>query len=102
MKKFIYFLLIILLLSIALSGCSNNESNTGPAAKAAKSYYLKEYYNDSSYIEEIKIVDVKIEEDHAIVKAKIRYEEGAPSYKQENCKVYLEKYGNDWEVQFCL
>jgi hypothetical protein len=98
MKKVIYLLLIILLLSIALSGCSNNESNTGPAAKVAKEFLMENY----SHVEEIKILDVKIEEDHAIVKAKVHYEEGAPSYKQENCKVYLEKYGNDWEVEFAL
>jgi ABC-type glycerol-3-phosphate transport system substrate-binding protein len=96
MKKFIYFLLIILLSSIALSGCGSEESKTGPAAKAAKSYLM------DSYIKEIKILDVKIEEDYAGVKVKVIYGEDAPSYypSEKNRKVTLEKYGNEWEVLY--
>ena len=101
MKKLTIFLLIALLLTIALSGCGGNESKTSPAAKAAKDYFYEAKLD--APVENVEVLSVEMtDKGHAIVKIKVSFGKGAswmPS--EENYKVFLEKYGNDWKVKFC-
>jgi hypothetical protein len=48
----------------------------------------------------VEVLDVEMTDaEHAIVKVKVTYGEGM-SYmpSEENWKVFLEKYGDEWEV----
>jgi len=101
MKKLTIFLLTALLLTIALSGCGGNESKTGPAAKAAKNYFYEAKLN--APVENVEVLSVEMEDkEHAMVKVKVSFGKGAswmPS--EENFTVFLNKYGNEWEVKLC-
>lgn len=87
-KKFIFILLIFVFL-FGLTGCGTaDNSKTGPAAKAAIAYF------DNVPTENIEVLSVDMDDkEHAIVKLKVN---------DKNMKVFLEKFGDEWEVQFVL
>ena len=104
MKKLIIFLLTALLLTITLNGCGGNESKTGPVAKAAKDYFYKaNLYSPVDPVENVEVLSIKIDKEHAIVKVKVSYRKGA-SYmpSEKNYKVFLEKHGDVWRAQFSI
>ncbi len=49
----------------------------------------------------VEVLSVEIDEDHARIKVKVFYGEGM-SYmpSQNNYKVFMEKYGDEWVVIF--
>ena len=103
-KKFIFILLIFVFL-FGLTGCSTaDNSKTGPAAKAAMAYFYEA--NLDAPVENVEVLNVEMaDKEHAIVKIKVSFGKGAwmssePS--EENYKVFLEKFGDEWEVQFVL
>ena len=85
-KKFIFILLIFIFI-FGLTGCGTaDNSKTGPAAKAAIAYF------DNVSTENIEVLSVDMDDkEHAIVKLKVN---------DKNMKVFLEKFGNEWEVKF--
>jgi uncharacterized lipoprotein NlpE involved in copper resistance len=85
-KKLIFILLIIIFI-FGLTGCNTaNNSKTGPAAKAAIAYF------DNVSKENIEVLSVDMDDkEHVIVKLKVN---------GKNKKVFLEKFGNEWEVKF--
>ena len=87
MIKKIIFILLISIFILGFTGCNTaDNSKTGPAAKAAIAYF------DNVSIENIEVLSVQMDDkEHAIVKLKVN---------EKNKKVFLEKFGNEWQVKF--
>lgn len=89
-------LVLILLFSlVGVVGCGGG----GDAAAQAAISYLEA---NLEAVETVEVLNVDMTDaEHAIVKVKVTYGEGAlymPS--EENLKVFLEKYGDEWEIVF--
>jgi ABC-type glycerol-3-phosphate transport system substrate-binding protein len=97
MKKFIFAVLILALL-VGTVSCGS--ADTSAPAKAAKDFFYEARLD--APVENVEVLSVDMTDDeHAIVKVRVTYGEGmAHMPDQENYKVFLEKYGDEWEVQF--
>lgn len=95
-------LVVALALLLGAGGCLPPGGLAGPGSpgEAAKSYF-EEAHLDAP-VEDVKILGVEMtDKEHAIVKVRVTYGEGMSHMpSQENCKVFLEKYGDEWEIAF--
>jgi len=95
-KALVMLGIAILLFSVA---CGSSGGDTGAPAQAAKDYFYEAHLD--APVENVEVLSVDVSGDHATVKVKVTYGEGMSHMPdEENYKVFLEKYGDEWEVQF--
>lgn len=96
-KKCTVFVVALALLVTAIA-CSPTKgpAETGPVIETVESFYAK--LNADVEILSVEMTD----KDHAIVKVEVTYPPGPahPYSDTEHEKVFLEKYGDEWEVAF--
>ena len=99
-KKCIFALLTFTLLFGAVACGPAKAPLTSPPAEAAKALFYEAHLD--APVEDVDVLSVEMTDtEHAIVDVRVTFGQGmAHMPPEENYRVFLVKYGDEWEVLF--